>query len=44
MALAAAGGVRLHTSTYPLDSALEALDDLDNGRIRGRAILVPGAQ
>ena len=41
MVLAEAGKVSLHTKTYPLDSALEALDDLDNGRVRGRAILVP---
>ena len=41
MVLAEAGKVTLHTKTYPLDSALEALDDLDNGRVRGRAILVP---
>lgn len=43
MSLTAAGKVRLHTSTYPLASALDALDDLDNGRVRGRAILVPGS-
>jgi NAD+-dependent secondary alcohol dehydrogenase Adh1 len=41
MVLAEAGKVTLHTKTYPLDSAIEALDDLDNGRVRGRAILVP---
>jgi NAD+-dependent secondary alcohol dehydrogenase Adh1 len=41
MVLAEAGKVTLHTKVYPLDSALEALDDLDNGRVRGRAILVP---
>ena len=41
MVLAQAGKVTLHTKTYPLDSAAEALDDLDNGRFRGRAILVP---
>jgi NAD+-dependent secondary alcohol dehydrogenase Adh1 len=41
MVLAQAGKVTLHTKTYPLDSALDALDDLDNGRVRGRAILVP---
>ncbi|MFN2535091.1 MAG: zinc-binding dehydrogenase, partial [Pseudonocardiaceae bacterium] len=41
MVLAQAGKVTLHTKTYPLDSAIEALDDLDNGRVRGRAILVP---
>jgi NAD+-dependent secondary alcohol dehydrogenase Adh1 len=41
MVLAQAGKVTLHTKTYPLDSAVDALDDLDNGRVRGRAILVP---
>jgi NAD+-dependent secondary alcohol dehydrogenase Adh1 len=41
MALAQAGRVTLHTKTYPLDSALQALADLDAGRVRGRAILVP---
>jgi NAD+-dependent secondary alcohol dehydrogenase Adh1 len=41
MVLAQAGKVTLHTKQYPLDAALEALDDLDHGRVRGRAILVP---
>jgi NAD+-dependent secondary alcohol dehydrogenase Adh1 len=41
MALAQAGKVTLHTRTYPLDAAPEALKDLDVGRVRGRAILVP---
>jgi NAD+-dependent secondary alcohol dehydrogenase Adh1 len=41
MVLAQAGKVTLHTKQYPLGSAVEALDDLDNGRVRGRAILVP---
>jgi len=41
MALAQAGKVTLHTRTYPLDSAVEAIADLDAGRVRGRAILVP---
>jgi NAD+-dependent secondary alcohol dehydrogenase Adh1 len=41
MVLVEADKVTLHTKTYPLDSAVEALDDLDNGRVRGRAILVP---
>ena len=41
MVLAQAGKVTLHTRTYPLDDAVEALADLDAGRIRGRAILVP---
>jgi NAD+-dependent secondary alcohol dehydrogenase Adh1 len=33
--------VRLHTKTYPLDAAVDALHDLDAGHVRGRAILVP---
>jgi NAD+-dependent secondary alcohol dehydrogenase Adh1 len=41
MVLAQAGKVTLHTRQYPLDSALDALHDLDDGRVRGRAILVP---
>jgi NAD+-dependent secondary alcohol dehydrogenase Adh1 len=41
MVLAESGKVTLHTKTYPLEAALDAIDDLDNGRIRGRGILVP---
>jgi NAD+-dependent secondary alcohol dehydrogenase Adh1 len=41
MALAQAGKVTLHTRTYPLTAAPDALADLDAGRVRGRAILVP---
>src|SRR6516165_1428678 len=41
MVLAQAGKVTLHTRTYPLDSAPDAFADLDAGRVRGRAILVP---
>jgi NAD+-dependent secondary alcohol dehydrogenase Adh1 len=41
MALAQAGKVTLHTRTYPLDAAPDAFADLDAGRVRGRAILVP---
>jgi NAD+-dependent secondary alcohol dehydrogenase Adh1 len=41
MVLAQAGKVTLHTRTYPLDAAPEAIADLDAGRVRGRAILVP---
>lgn len=41
MALAARGKVKLHTTKYPLDEFQRALDDLDAGRVRGRAILVP---
>jgi NAD+-dependent secondary alcohol dehydrogenase Adh1 len=41
MALTAAGKVTMHTRTYQLDAVNEAMDDLDAGRVRGRAILVP---
>ena len=41
MTLAQAGKVTLHTRTYPLEAAVEAVADLDAGRVRGRAILVP---
>jgi NAD+-dependent secondary alcohol dehydrogenase Adh1 len=41
MALAQSGKVTLHTKIYPLTEAAQALADLDAGRVRGRAILVP---
>ena len=41
MALAEGGRVTLHTRAYPLDAAAAAFADLDAGRVRGRAILVP---
>ncbi|PSK86904.1 NAD+-dependent secondary alcohol dehydrogenase Adh1 [Murinocardiopsis flavida] len=42
MTLAAQGKVRLRTKSYPLDAALDALADLDAGRLPGgRAILEP---
>ncbi|MGQ4511463.1 alcohol dehydrogenase catalytic domain-containing protein [Streptomyces sp. DW26H14] len=41
MELAARGLVTLHTSRYPLDAFAQALEDLEAGRVRGRAILVP---
>jgi NAD+-dependent secondary alcohol dehydrogenase Adh1 len=41
MALAQSGKVTLHTKTYPLDAAVDALRDLEAGVVRGRAILVP---
>jgi NAD+-dependent secondary alcohol dehydrogenase Adh1 len=41
MVLAQAGKVTLHTRTYPLAAAVDAIADLDAGRVRGRAILVP---
>ncbi|ANS28635.1 NAD(P)-dependent alcohol dehydrogenase [Rhodococcus opacus] len=41
MILAAQGKVTLHTTRYRLEDFQQALDDLDAGRVRGRAILVP---
>ena len=41
MVLAARGLVTLHTATYPLSDFQKALGDLDDGKVRGRAILVP---
>jgi len=41
MVLAQKGKVTLHTRKYPLDAALDALADLDAGRVRGRAVLTP---
>jgi NAD+-dependent secondary alcohol dehydrogenase Adh1 len=41
MVLAQSGKVTLHTRTYPLAEAQDALRDLDAGLVRGRAILVP---
>jgi len=41
MVLAQAGRVTLHTRSYPFDSAQQALQDLDAGLVRGRAILTP---
>lgn len=41
MTLTAQGKVTLHTSAYPLDAVNDAMADLDNGRLRGRGILIP---
>ncbi|MFI6829879.1 NAD(P)-dependent alcohol dehydrogenase [Kribbella sp. NPDC050241] len=41
MVLAAQGKVALHTTKYPLADFQQALDDLDAGKVRGRAILIP---
>jgi len=41
MALAARGAVTLHTQKYALDDFATAVGDLDHGRVRGRAILIP---
>jgi NAD+-dependent secondary alcohol dehydrogenase Adh1 len=39
--LTAQGAVTLHTTPYPLEAVNEALNDLERGRIHGRAVLVP---
>jgi len=41
MTLTAAGKVRLHTTTYPLEAFNDSLHDLDTGKLQGRGILVP---
>ncbi|HLZ60649.1 MAG TPA: NAD(P)-dependent alcohol dehydrogenase, partial [Ktedonosporobacter sp.] len=41
MTLTAQGKVKLHTVVYPLDATLDAIHDLDSGKLRGRGILVP---
>jgi NAD+-dependent secondary alcohol dehydrogenase Adh1 len=41
MTLAARGAVTLHTAKYRLDDFQSAIDDLDAGNVRGRAILIP---
>ncbi|HEY4386096.1 MAG TPA: zinc-binding dehydrogenase, partial [Ktedonobacteraceae bacterium] len=41
MILTKQGKVTLHTATYPLDAALDAIHDLDSGKLRGRGILIP---
>jgi len=41
MVLTAQGKVSLHTATYPLDAANDAMQDLNNGKLRGRGILIP---
>lgn len=43
MSLAAAGQVKLHTRQYPLDQYAHAIQDLEGGQVRGRAILIPNA-
>lgn len=41
MTLTAQGKVKLHTAVYQLDAAIDAIHELDSGRLRGRGILVP---
>ncbi len=43
MTLTAQGKVALHTSSYPLEAVNDAMADLDQGRLRGRGILVADA-
>ena len=44
LGLAARMGLRVSTTTYPLDRADEALRDLAGDRVTGAAVLVPGAR
>ena len=37
----ATGQVSVRTALYPLDAANDAIADLEQGRVRGRAILTP---
>ena len=39
--LAAAGQVSVRTALYPLDAVNDAIADLEQGRVHGRAILTP---
>jgi NAD+-dependent secondary alcohol dehydrogenase Adh1 len=41
VALAAAGGVSVHTRNYPLDAFADAIADLEKGQMHGRGVLVP---
>ena len=41
MTLTAQGKVTLHTALYPLDATLDAIHDLESGKLRGRGVLVP---
>ena len=41
IALARQGRIRVESVTYPLERYQQAIDDLDAGRVPGRAVLVP---
>lgn len=41
IALAQAGQINVHATTYPLEQAAQAFADLEHGRVQGRAVLVP---
>src|SRR5207245_5181101 len=40
LALASRAGIRTHVTTYPLERANDALEDLRGGRLEGAAVLV----
>ena len=42
IALTAGGGIALRTRAYPLEAFADAVADLENGRMHGRGVLVPG--
>lgn len=42
VALARSGAISVETQTYALERALDAYDDLEHGRVVGRAVVVPG--
>lgn len=41
VALARAGKILVNANPYPLDDAQQAFDDLEHGKVNGRAVLVP---
>lgn len=43
MTLTAAGDITLHTTAYDLEDAVQAMHDLDAGKLTGRGILIPPA-
>ena len=42
VALARSGAIRTETTSYPLDRTLSGYDDLEHGRVVGRAVAIPG--
>jgi propanol-preferring alcohol dehydrogenase len=43
VALARSGAIRSEAQTYPLDQTLTGYEDLEHGRVIGRAVALPGA-
>ena len=41
--MAKRGEIRIETQEYPIRDALQAYADLHDGKVRGRAVVVPGA-